>query len=110
MARSQRRTALFYDAPLSTPEDLALLKGMLLFFDDIAIFSTPAHVPHQPVHDPYLSASLVERGLLHFVVPQDVTRAHTEVVLRATLHETVIAHADECIAALAAGAWDIDVP
>jgi len=110
MARSPRRTALFYDAPLSTPEDLALLKSMLLFFDDIAVFSMPAHAPHHPVLDPHLCAPLVERGLLQFVAPQAVTRSQTELVLRTTLHRAVVENAERCVAALTAGDWDSDVP
>ncbi len=77
MARSQRRTALFYDAPLATPEDVALLKGMLLFFDDIAVFSTPEHRSRPPAIDPHLAAPLAERGLLRFVDPRYVTPSHT---------------------------------
>ncbi len=56
MARSQRRTALLYDAPLATPEDVALLKSMLLFFDDVAVFSTPEHRSRPPTVDPRLCA------------------------------------------------------
>ena len=93
MARSQRRTALFYDAPLSTPEDLALLKAMLLFFDDIAIFSPTAYRSRFPLVDLHLSGPLVERGLLHVVAPRDPTRSQTEVLVRATLHRAAVEHA-----------------
>lgn len=110
MERSQRRTALFYDAPLSTPEDVALLKGMLLFFDDIAVFSPPAHAPCPPTLDPRLSKPLVERALLHFVAPRHATRSHTEAVVRATLHRAVIENAEHWLAAVSAGDWDIEVP
>jgi hypothetical protein len=110
MARRQRRTALFYDAPLSTPEDLALLKGMLLFFDDIAVFSTPWHSSRPPAIDPRLSAPLAERGLLQFVDPRGLTTSHTEVIVRATLHRAVVENAEHWLAAAAAGDWDIEVP
>ena len=110
MARSQRRTALFYDAPLSTPEDVALLKSMLLFFDDIAVFSTPAHASRPPFHDPHLSAPLVERGLLHFVAPRDTTRSQTEIIVRTTLHRAAMENAEHWLAAASAGDWDIEVP
>ncbi len=61
MARSQRRTALFYYAPLFTPEDVAFLKSMLLFFDDIAVFSTPQHRAGRSAIVSYLSAPLGAR-------------------------------------------------
>lgn len=109
MARSRRRTALLYDAPLSTAEDVALVKAMLLFFDDIAVFSTPAH-PARPPVDLHLSAPLVERGLLHFVAPRDVTRSHTEAVVRATLHRAAMENAEHWLAAVSAGEWDMEVP
>ena len=110
MARRQRRTALFYDAPLSTAEDLALLKGMLLFFDDIAVFSRPEHPSRPPAIDPYLAVPLAERGLLQFVDPRDVTTSHTEVIVRATLHRAATENAEHWLAAAAGGAWDIEVP
>ena len=110
MARSQRRTALFYDAPLSTPEDIALLKAMLLFFDDIAVFSPPVYPSRSARPDFHLSAPLVERGLLHFVAPRDETRSHTELVVRAALHRAVMENTDDWLAAASAGDWDVDVP
>ena len=110
MARSQRRTALLYDAPLSTPEDIALVKGMLLFFDDVAVFSTAAQPSRGQILDVHLSAPLVERGLLQFVVPQHATRSHTEAVFRATLLRAAVEHAEHWFAAASAGDWDIDVP
>jgi hypothetical protein len=110
MARSQRRTALFYDAPLSTPEDIALAKGMLLFFDDIAVFSTPEHRSRTPAIDPHLSAPLAERGLLQFVDPRSMTAPHTEAIVRATLHRAAMEKEDQWLAAAAAGDWYIEVP
>jgi len=110
MARSQRRTALFYDAPLSTPEDVALLKSMLLFFDDIAVFSTPAHPSRPPLIAPHLSAPLAERGLLQFVDPRDVMSSHAEVIVRAALHRAVTENAERWTAAATGGDWHIDVP
>lgn len=110
MARSQRRTALFYDAPLSTAEDVALLKAMLLFFDDIAIFSTPRHRSRPPAIDPHLSGSLAERGLLQFVDPRDVTASHAEAIVRATLHRAAMENEEHWFAAAAAGDWYIEVP
>jgi hypothetical protein len=110
MARSQRRTALFYDAPLSTPEDVALLKGMLLFFDDIAVFSTPQHRSRPPAIDPYLSAPLADRGLLQFVNPRNVTASHTEAIVRATLHRAAMENEEHWLAAAAAGDWSLEVP
>lgn len=110
MARSQRRTALLYDAPLSTREDVALLKSMLLFVDDIAVFSTPGNRSGPPVIDPHLSEPLVERGLLQFVDPRDVTSPHTEVIVRAALHRAVMENAEHWTAAAARGDWHIEVP
>ena len=110
MARSQRRTALFHDAPLSTPEDVALLKAMLLFFDDIVVFSTPQHGSRPSATDPYLTAPLVERGLLQFVDPRAVMTSQTNVIIRATLHRAAIENAEHWLAAAAAGDWDIEVP
>jgi hypothetical protein len=110
MARSQRRTALLYDAPLATPQDLALVKGMLLFFDDVAVFSTPPQSPRSPPIDHRLAAPLVERGLLHFVAPLELTRSQTEAIVRATLHRAVMEHAEQWLAAAAAGEWDLEVP
>jgi hypothetical protein len=110
VARSQRRTALFYDAPLSTPEDIALLKGMLLFFDDIAVFSTSSHRSRTPAIDPHLSAPLAERGLLQFVDPRDVAASHTEAIVRATLHRAAMENEEHWLAAAAAGDWHIEVP
>ena len=110
MARSQRRTALFYDAPLSTPEDIALLKGMLLFFDDIAVFSTPGYRARPPAVDPHLTAPLVERGLLQFVDPRYVTASHADAVVRAALHRAVMEKEEHWLAAAAAGDWYLDVP
>ena len=110
MARSRRRTALFYDAPLATPEDVALVKGMLLFFDDIAVFSTPTPSSFSPPADHHLCAPLVERGLLQFVAPQHVTRSQTETIVRATLHRAAIENAEHWLASVAAGDWDIEVP
>src|SRR5687768_7301564 len=99
MARSQRRTALLYDAPLSTPEDIALLKAMLLFFNDIAVFSTPAQRPRPLAIDPYLCAPLVERGLLQFVNPRHAMTSQTEVIIRATLHRAAIENAEHWLTA-----------
>jgi len=110
MARSQRRTAFFYDAPLSTPEDVALLKSMLLFFDDIAVFSTPEHRSRAPAIDPHLSAPLAERGLLQFVDPRAVTSSHAEVIARAALHRAAMENAEHWMAAATGGAWHIEVP
>jgi hypothetical protein len=110
MARSQRRTALLYDAPLSTPEDIALLKGILLFFDDIAVFSTPQHHSRPAAIDPHLSAPLAERGLLHFVDPRSVMVAHTEAIVRATLHRAAMENEEHWLAAAAAGDWYLEVP
>lgn len=109
MARSQRRTALLYDAPLCTPQDVALLKAMLLFFDDIALFSTPEQ-RSRPPFDPSLSAPLTERGLLRFVNPRVVMTPQTEVIIRSTLHRAAVENAEHWLAAAAAGDWDIDVP
>ncbi len=86
------------------------MKGMLLFFDDIAVFSTPAHPSRPPPVGLHLSAPLVERGLLQFVAPRDVTRSHTEVIVRATLHRAAMENADHSLAAVSAGDWDIEVP
>ena len=110
MARSQRRTALLYDAPLSTPEDIALLKGMLLFFDDIAVFSTPEHRSRPPAMDPHLAAPLAERGLLQFVDPRHVTASHTEAIVGATLHRAAMENEEHWLAAAAAGDWYLEVP
>jgi hypothetical protein len=110
MARSQQRTALLYDAPLATPEDIALLKGMLLFFDDIAVFATPAQRSRPPAIDPHLAAPLAERGLLQFVDPRSVTASHTEAIVRATLHRAVMENEAHWLAAAAAGDWYIEVP
>ena len=110
MARSQRRTALFYDTPLSTPEDVALLKAMLLFFDDLAVFSAPEQRSRPPMIDPYLSAPLTERGLLQFVNPRVVLTPQTEVIIRSSLHRAAAENAEHWLAAAAAGDWDIDVP
>ncbi len=110
MARSQRRTALFYDAPLSTPEDVALLKGMLLFFDDIAVFSTSERHSRPAAIDPHLSAPLAERGLLQFVDPRNVMTSHTEAIVRATLHRAAMENEEHWLAAAASGDWHIEVP
>lgn len=110
MARNQRRTALFYDAPLSTPDDLALLKAMLLFFDDIAVFTPPVYRSHWSPVDFHLSAPLVERGLLQFVAPRSVTRSQTEAIVRATLHRASMEKAEHWLAAATAGDWDLEVP
>src|SRR4051794_3672942 len=110
MARSQHRTALFYDAPLSTPEDIGLLKSMLLFFDDIAVFSTPGYRSGPPTIDPYLCAPLAERGFLQFVDPRVVMTSQTEVVIGATLHRAATQNAEHWLAAAVAGDWDLDVP
>ena len=110
MARSQRRTALLYDAPLATQEDLALLKVVLLFFDDIAVFSTPGHRSGPPAIDPHLSTPLVDRGLLQFVDPRHVTASHTEAIVRATLHRAAMENEERWLAAAAAGEWSLDVP
>jgi hypothetical protein len=110
MARSQRRTALLYDTPVSTREDVALLKAMLLFFDDIAVFATPHHRSRSPAIDPRLSGPLAERGLLQFVNPQAVMTSQTEVIIRSTLHRAAIEKAQDWLAAAAAGHWDLDVP
>jgi hypothetical protein len=110
VARSQRRTALFYDAPLATREDVALLKAMLLFFDDIAVFSAPAHRSRPPAVDPYLIAALADRGLLRFVNPRAVMTSQTEVIICSTLHRAAMEKADHWLAAAAAGDWDLEVP
>jgi hypothetical protein len=110
MARSHRRTALFYDTPVSTREDVALLKAMLLFFDDIAVFATPQHHSRSPAIDQHLTAPLADRGLLQFVSPQAVLTSHLEVVIRATLHRAVIEKAEHWLAAAAAGDWDNEIP
>ena len=110
MARRQRRTALFYDAPLATREDIALLKGMLLFFDDIAVFSTLGHGARPPAIDPQLTAPLVERGLLQFVDPRYVSASHAEAVARATLHRAVMEKEEDWLAAAAGGDWYFEVP
>lgn len=110
MVRSQRRTALLYDTPVSTREDVALLKAMLLFFDDVAVFATPHHRSRPAAIDPHLTAPLADRGLLHFVSPLHAMTSHTEVVMRATLHRAVIENAQDWLAAAAAGDWDSDVP
>lgn len=110
MARSQRRTALFYDAPLATPEDLALLKAMLLFFDDVAVFSTSEHRSRPPAIDQRLCAPLLERGLLHLVNPRSVIAPHTESIVRATLHRAATENEEAWLAAAAAGEWYLDVP
>jgi hypothetical protein len=108
--RSQRRTALLYDAPLSTREDVALVKAMLLFFDDIAVFSTPAHHSRPPAVDPYLIAPLADRGLLQFVNPRAAMTSQTEVIICSTLHRAAMEKADHWLAAAAAGHWDLEVP
>ena len=110
MARSQRRTALFYDAPLSTPEDVALLKGMLLFFDDVAVFSSPEHRSRPHTIDPHLCAPLVERGLLQLLDPRNVTASHTDAIIRATLHRAAMENEEHWLAAAAAGDWYLEVP
>lgn len=110
MARSQRRTALFYDAPLATPEDIALLKGMLLFFDDIAAFSPAARRSSQPAMNPHLFGPLAERGLLQLVDPRTVMVSHAEAIVRATLHRAAMENEERWLAAAAAGDWYIDVP
>lgn len=103
MARSQRRTALFYDAPLTTPEDIGLLKGMLLFFDDVAVFSTAAI-------DRHLAAPLAERRLLQLVDPRYVIASHTEAIVRSALHRAAIENEERWLAAAAAGDWYLEVP
>jgi hypothetical protein len=108
--RFPRRTALFYDAPLDTIEDLALLKAMLLFFDDIAVFAPPAYALRSLRPDFHLSAPLVERALLQFVAPRNVTRSQTDAIVRAALHRAAAENADNWIAAAMAGEWDIEVP
>jgi hypothetical protein len=110
MARSQRRTALLYDAPLSTREDLALVKAMLLFFDDIAVFASDGHRSRPLAIDPHLSTPLAERGLLLLVNPRAVMTTQTDVVIRSTLHRAATEKADQWFAAAAAGDWDVDVP
>ena len=111
MTRGQRRTALLYDAPLSTAEDVALVKGMLLFFDDVAVFAAPGRPSRPPTVDlHHLSAPLVERRLLQFVAPRDETRSHTEVIVRATLHRAAMENAEHWLAAVSAGDWDLEVP
>ena len=110
MARTQRRTALFYDAPLSTPEDVALLKGMLLFFDDIAVFSKPEHRSRPPAIDARLCAPLAERRLLRLMDPRDVMTSQNELIVRATLHRAAVENAEHWLAAATAGNWDIEVP
>jgi len=110
MARSQRRTALLYDTPIATREDVALLKAMLLFFDDVAVFSPSQYPSRRPAIDLRLTAPLAERGLLHFVSPHAVLASQTEVVIRSTLHRAVIENAEHWLAAAAAGDWDNEVP
>lgn len=110
MARSQRRTALLYDAPITTPEDVALLKGMLLFFDDVAVFSTPGHRSGPTTVDPRLCAPLVERGLLQFLDPRTVVAPHTEAIIQAALHRAAMENEAGWLAAAATGDWDLDVP
>ena len=110
MARSQRRTAFFYDAPLSTAEDVALLKAMLLFFDDVAVFSTPEHRSRPPMIDPHLCAPLAERGLLHFVDPRVVMTHQADVIIRSRLHRAAVENSERWLSAAAAGDWDTDVP
>jgi hypothetical protein len=100
--------ALLYDAPVSSPEDVALLKSMLLFFDDLAVFWTPQH-RSRPVIDPSLCAPLAERGLLHFVDPRNVAAAHAETI-GAALYRAVMEHEEQWLAAAAAGDWYIEVP
>jgi hypothetical protein len=103
MARGQRRTALFYDAPLSTPEDIGLLKGMLLFFDDVAVFSTATI-------DRHLVAPLAERGLLQLVDPRYVIASHTEAIVRSALHRAAMENEERWLAAATAGDWYLEVP
>jgi hypothetical protein len=103
MARSQRRTALFYDAPLSTPQDIGLLKSMLLFFDDVALFSTATI-------DRHLAAPLADRGLLQLVDPRYVIESHTEAIVRSALHRAAIENEERWLAAAAAGDWYLEVP
>lgn len=110
MARTQRRTALLYDAPLSTPQDLALVKAMLLFFDDIAVFPPPALSLRGPRPELHLAAPLVDRGLLQFVVPQPATRSQTEVIVRTTLLRAATENAEHWLAAVTTGSWDLEIP
>lgn len=91
-------------------EDVALLKAMLLFFDDIAVFSPPAYALRSLRPDFQLSAPLVERGLLQFVAPRNGTRSQTEAILRATLHRAAAENAENWVAAAMAGEWDREVP
>ena len=83
---------------------------MLLFFDDIAVFSSPEHRSRPLAIDPHLCAPLAERGLVQFVNPRAVTTPQTDVIIRATLHRAAIESADHWLAAAAAGDWDIEVP
>ena len=83
---------------------------MLLFFDDIAVFSTPAYRSQPPVIDPHLCGPLVERGLLQLMDPRNVTASHTEAIIRAALHRAVIENEEHWLAAAAAGDWYIEVP
>lgn len=110
MVRSQRHTALLYDAPISTPEDVALLKGMLLFFDDLAVFSSPQHGSRLSAIDPRLAAPLTERGLLHFVDPRVMLASHTEAIVRAALARAAMEQEEHWVAAAAAGDWHLEVP
>lgn len=110
VARSQRRSALLYDTPLSTPEDLALLKGMLLFFDDLAVFSSPGYRSRRPEIDPNLAAPLAERGLLQFLDPRNAIAPHAEAIVIAALHRAATEQEQQWVAAAAAGDWYMEVP
>ena len=96
--------------PLSTREDVALLKAMLLFFDDIAVFSPPGHRSGALAIDPHLVAPLIDRGLLQFLDARHVSAAHTEAIVRATLHRAAMENEERWLAAAAAGEWSLDVP
>ncbi|HEV2758756.1 MAG TPA: hypothetical protein VGV86_04220, partial [Acidimicrobiales bacterium] len=83
---------------------------MLLFFDDIAVFSTPEHRSRAPAIDPHLCASLAERGLLQFVDPRNVAASHFEAIVGGTLHRVAMENEERWLAAAAAGDWHIEVP
>ena len=86
------------------------MKSMLLFFDDIAVFSTPEHRSRPPAIDRHLSAPLAERGLLQFMDARNLTASHTEAIVRATLHRAAMEHEEHWVAAATAGHWYFEVP
>ena len=76
---------------------------MLLFFDDVAVFSTATI-------DRHLAAPLAERGLLQLVDPRHVIASHTEAIVRSALHRAAIENEERWLAAAAAGDWYLEVP